>query len=225
MVGSRYRFSGSDFPPATTFLEDLAFLLQAGEHAIEVVLLDSHLRGQLGDGNARLLLDQRQRLCRALASALAPTCASPFGAGCLRARCFGRGSGTCACPGATRTPGPAATCRRPAGVPRGRRRRPSTNAVQRLSGGLKALVLVRQRLELGQPIGDLLALLVKKVGLGHGRVLACKGAARERIPYGGKRPSSPDGLCAGALAACTAWAPARSGDSALRRCAARHREL
>jgi hypothetical protein len=39
--------------PAATFLLQLPFLLQAGEHPVEVVLLDPHLRGQLGDRDAR----------------------------------------------------------------------------------------------------------------------------------------------------------------------------
>jgi hypothetical protein len=37
--------SGALRVPAAAFLLQLAFFLQAGEHAIEVVLLDPHLRG------------------------------------------------------------------------------------------------------------------------------------------------------------------------------------
>ena len=50
----------------------------------------------------------------------------------------------------------------------GRGGRPA-QAVERGDGGLQALVLLHQRLQLAQPIGDLLVLLVEKVG--HVRIL------------------------------------------------------
>ena len=59
--------------PAAALLLYLFFLLQAREHAVEVVLLDTHLGGQLGDRDAGLSLHERQRLGRARAAAFAPS--------------------------------------------------------------------------------------------------------------------------------------------------------
>ena len=48
--------------PAPALLADEALLLEAGEHAVEVVLLDAHLLGDLRDGDAGVRRDQLQRL-------------------------------------------------------------------------------------------------------------------------------------------------------------------
>jgi hypothetical protein len=48
--------------PAAAFLLQPAFLLQAREDAVEVVLLDTHLCGELGDRDTGLALDERQCL-------------------------------------------------------------------------------------------------------------------------------------------------------------------
>ena len=56
--------------PASTLLSDLLFLLEPRQDAVQVVLLDAHLGGELGNRDARLTLHERQRLerraCRCL---------------------------------------------------------------------------------------------------------------------------------------------------------------
>ena len=64
--------------PAPIFLLDLFFRLQTRQHAVQVVLLDSHLRGQLGDRDPGLTLHERQRLGSTCAAAFAPA-GTPFG--------------------------------------------------------------------------------------------------------------------------------------------------
>src|SRR5438105_12276079 len=102
--------------PAAAALTDLAFLLQARQYAVEVVLLDSHLRGELGNGDAGLPFYEGQCLCGTRAAAFAPTRAPAGGwtawfAGCF-ARRFGGGRSFGAHAGAGRASGPATAWRR-----------------------------------------------------------------------------------------------------------------
>ena len=66
-------------PPAPG-LRHLPLLGEAGHHAIEVVLLDAHRLGELGDGDARAGLHQLERLDGAGAGALGPAAAAGAGA-------------------------------------------------------------------------------------------------------------------------------------------------
>jgi hypothetical protein len=59
--------------PAAALLVYLPFLLECRQHAVQVVLLDVHLRRELGDGDSRLTLHERQRLRGARATAFAPS--------------------------------------------------------------------------------------------------------------------------------------------------------
>src|ERR1039458_6020903 len=100
--------------PAPTVLSDLAFLLEAREPPVEVVLLDAHLRREFGDRNSRLTLNEGECFRGARAAAFAPAGAA-FGraaggfAGRFRLarwrclRCCRRAGGR-----APRTSGPAA---------------------------------------------------------------------------------------------------------------------
>jgi len=202
--------------PAASPLGQFPFLLEAGKHAVEVVLLDTHLRRQLGDRDAWLPLHERQRLRCAGAAAFAASgttfpggrggfaatarrTAYFFGArgtahffrtayffGARRTAHFFRARGTayffgarrttdffraawffasrfghraCATDGATRAS--RSTAARSCSGGGGSR---SAYAGQGRSGGLEAVELIHQRLELLQSIGDLSALLVKEVG-------------------------------------------------------------
>ena len=51
--------------PAAPLLAHLAVALEAGEDAVQVVLLDAHALGELGDGDPRLRADELERLRRA----------------------------------------------------------------------------------------------------------------------------------------------------------------
>jgi hypothetical protein len=57
--------------PASAFLGDLPFLFERREHAVQVVLLDAHLCGQLGDRDPGLSLHERVGLRGARAAAFA----------------------------------------------------------------------------------------------------------------------------------------------------------
>ena len=59
--------------PGSASLAELSFLLESGEHAVEIVLLDTHLRRELRDGDAWLSLHERQRLCCARTTTFAPS--------------------------------------------------------------------------------------------------------------------------------------------------------
>jgi hypothetical protein len=62
--------------PGPPLLGDLAFLLEAWKHAVEIVLLDPHLRRELGNRDICLGVHERKRLSGARAAAFAPTGAS-----------------------------------------------------------------------------------------------------------------------------------------------------
>jgi hypothetical protein len=62
--------------PLAALLLDLAFGLEAWQHAIEVVLLDTHLESQLGDSDARFGLDQSNGLSRSDPAALGTSSAT-----------------------------------------------------------------------------------------------------------------------------------------------------
>src|SRR5947207_11716457 len=86
--------------PAAPALCDLAFTFQAGKNAVEVVLLDPHLRGQLGDRDARLPFHEGERFdCAGPApftasSAAASRCAGRFAFGFRRSPRPRRGGGS-----------------------------------------------------------------------------------------------------------------------------------
>jgi hypothetical protein len=122
--------------PAAAALADLAVTFQRRQHAVEVVLLDAHRRGDLTCRDAGPSLHKLERLQRACATApRTPT--TPRA--CARCRCT--------------TTTPATSCwARCARKPR--------------KGCLRCLeltVLVNQRLELPQPCGNLLPLGVQKI--------------------------------------------------------------
>src|SRR3954452_20327154 len=76
--------------PATPRLRDLALLREAGHDAVEVVLLDPHRLGELGDGDPGAGLDEVERLVGARAAAARPAAAARArGLGAARARATG----------------------------------------------------------------------------------------------------------------------------------------
>src|SRR4051812_18481518 len=82
--------------PATPRLRDLAVLGEAGHDAVEVVLLDPHRLGELGDGDPGAGLHQVERLVRARAAAARAAAAAGAGAlGATGARAPRRGGGGC----------------------------------------------------------------------------------------------------------------------------------
>ena len=64
--------------PAATLLGHLFFLLEPGQHAVQVVLLDAHLRGELGNRDARAgparTTVPRRRACRCLCAVRRDVC-------------------------------------------------------------------------------------------------------------------------------------------------------
>jgi hypothetical protein len=145
---------------APASLRDLAFLLQAGQHAVEIVLLDAHPRGQLRDRDARLCGDERQGLGSAGAAALATP---GMATGCGRSSSGGGGRCEAPCGGCPTSPRPARTARPTADWRSARTRGRPTDARQCRGGGLQSVVLVDEWLELDQPVVYLSALLVKKI--------------------------------------------------------------
>ena len=123
-------------PPATR-LRHLALVGEAGHHAVEVVLLDAHRLGELGDGDARAGLHQLERLDGASARSLRAPAAA--GAAALRAGLAGAARGG--------RGGRGSWAR-------------SADSGERLLGGLEAVVLVDQRSQLLQPRRDLLTLFL-----------------------------------------------------------------
>src|SRR3954451_9040419 len=82
--------------PATPALRHLALLGEAGHHAVEVVLLDPHRVGELGDGDPGAGLDEVERLVgagAAAARAAAATAARALRAGGARTARSGRRRG------------------------------------------------------------------------------------------------------------------------------------
>src|ERR1700722_975141 len=104
--------------PTSTLLLDLLFLLETWEYSVQVVLLDTHLGGKLGDRDPRLPADELQSLggTRATALASSRTATGCGGGGCggSRRRCL---SGLCGL-GRTST---ARTCRTALGAARAAR--------------------------------------------------------------------------------------------------------
>src|SRR5688500_6488018 len=119
--------------PPLARLGDLALLLQVRDDAVEVVLLDAHLLGHLGDGDAGPRLAQPERLLGTVARALGPA----------------------ATPGAAR----GLAGRRGALAARGGAVAVGLHAGQCARGGLQAVELVDGRPELLQAGVDLCALL------------------------------------------------------------------
>src|ERR1039458_2790546 len=159
--------------PAATPLLDLALLLQGRENLVEVGPVDTNLLCQLGDGDARLSPHERQGLRGAGAAAFGPSGARTFRDG-GRGRGFGGAAsrasylfGPTNFFGASRFFGPSRGATRFFG---GSRRSSSGGGSRSAhlgecrSGVLEAIVLVHRGLQLLQSIGDLFALVVKKVG-------------------------------------------------------------
>jgi len=145
-----------------------SFLAPSSQYAVEVVLLDAHLGGQLGDRDAGLPGHEGKRLGASLAGARAPAhsaLSSWLGA---RLRCglgCSPGTGRLAL-GTTGTARP--TARRGCG-PRCRRDGSALggpNIGQYLRGDPQLAVLVDQRPELSQPVIYLMALGIKKISHG-----------------------------------------------------------
>ena len=152
--------------PAAPALGDLAFTFKARKNAVEIVLLDPHLCGQLGDRDARLPLYQGERFDRprpapfTASSAAASRRAGRFAFGFCRGRRPGGGCGG----GAffTRTAGTsgAAAAGNRGGDARARR------AADPGQGGrscLEAAILVHGRLKFFKSVAYLAVLLVKEV--------------------------------------------------------------
>src|SRR4051812_37951883 len=116
--------------PATPRLRDLALLREAGHDAVEVVLLDPHRVGELGDGDPGAGLDEVERL---------------VGAGAAAARAAAAGAAR-----ALR----AAGARAPRSGRRGRGLAVVADAGQRLLGCLQALVLLHERTQLLETLRD-----------------------------------------------------------------------
>src|SRR3954454_22554436 len=84
--------------PAPALLADETVLLEAGEHPVQVVLLDPHLLRELGDGDAGLRADQVEGLVGARAGALgAPALARAATAALGRGAARRRGGGGAEC--------------------------------------------------------------------------------------------------------------------------------
>src|SRR6266566_2186928 len=147
--------------PAATALVDLPFLFKTRQHAVQVVLLDAHLRRQLGDRDPGLALHEGESLgCPRATAFTAPRAASArrparFFASRFSGRSGGAG-GFGARARATR-PSWTTTARSRA---RGAR---AAQAGQRGSCGFETVELIHGGLELPQSIGDLSALVVKEV--------------------------------------------------------------
>src|SRR4051794_23997214 len=134
-TGSRWRAPpsspGSRWPrdlrgvlrvPAAALLADHPVLLQRRQHAVQVVLLDAHLVGQLRDRDPGRGAHDGQRLLGARAGALGPAAAAGAGG---RRLAGGGGAGTAWGGGG------------------------GAHAVERLHGGLEAVILLDERFELG----------------------------------------------------------------------------
>ena len=129
--------------PAAVALDDLAVLLEAGQDAVEVVLLDPHRACDLGDRDTWLGLHQLERLQRARAGSARAAAAA--GAARLRVRLRAARRGAAARAGARAAARVGA-------------RKPG----ERGGGRLELTVLLDQRLQLAQPCGDLLTLRLQK---------------------------------------------------------------
>ena len=129
--------------PAAALLAHLARpAASAGEHAVEVVLLDAHRLGDLGDRDAGARAHELERLLGARAAAArAP---APAGA-------------------ATRGAAARGAARARAGATARRALRLTGHALEGRLRGLQPVILVDQGLQLAQPAGDLPALLIQKV--------------------------------------------------------------
>src|SRR4051794_24097925 len=126
--------------PPTPGLRDLAVLGEAGHDSVEVVLLDPHRLGELGDGDPGAGLDEVERLVGA--GAAAARAAAAAAARALRA------AGARAARSGRRRGGAAV----------------GADAGQRLLGRLQALVFLHERTQLLETLRDLLALFLKEVG-------------------------------------------------------------
>src|SRR4051812_2869245 len=131
--------------PAAAFLLDEPVLGQAGKDAVQVVLLDAHLLGDLGNRDPGVALDQRERLGAPRAAALRAPAAA------------GAGAGAAFAPGRAHARGAPAGAAGAAAV-----RAAGVYAVERGGGGLEPLVLVDERPQLLQPRVDLISFLIKE---------------------------------------------------------------
>src|ERR1019366_2607364 len=159
---------GSLRVPAAALLLHLAFMLEPGQYPVEVVLLDAHLGSELGDCDPGLSLHEREGLGGPGAAAFAASCtAFAGGASGFFASSFRRGGGRRArtADRPTRTPRSAAAGGGGSGGGSAGSAR-AAHSGERRRGRLAAVVLVHEGLQLCEPIGDLAALLVKKVSHG-----------------------------------------------------------
>src|SRR3954468_10459778 len=138
--------------PAAPLLADEAVLLERRQDAVEVVLLDAHRLGHLGDRDAGARAHELERLLGARAAAArppAPTARATAGRAPRRAAAAGAG--------AAGAPG-----RRPAARARGRP--PAADAVERGGRRLEAVIFVNEGAKLLQARVDLTLLLFQEIG-------------------------------------------------------------
>src|SRR3954454_19506948 len=137
--------------PAAALLAHEAVLLERGQHAVQVVLLDAHRLGHLGDGDAGARPHELERLLGARAAAARP--AAPAAAA-RAARGAARAGGR-----ARRAP---AACRRAAARRSGGP--PAAHAVERGGRRLEAVKFVNEGAKLLQACVDLTLLLFQEIG-------------------------------------------------------------
>jgi hypothetical protein len=126
--------------PALAIASDLSVRDKLGHHAIEVVGLDAHCRGDLRNRDSRLAADQLERLIRTRVTAAASTRPTGPARSTTTSRCCGRRA-------AARPP-----------------RSPTTTSDKRRAGRLKLGYFL---LELVQALVDVLHGSVDKIGQTH----------------------------------------------------------
>lgn len=151
--------------PAPASLDDRAGLHQRGEQSVKVGGLDPQSRGHFGDRDTWLLGDESERFSGTLPAALRssrPTLTRSLGrlAGLHRRGRLGRLGRRLGTPRTTWT---ATLC---CGWRSGSGAIGCRDASQRLRGGLQMAVLIDKRLQLREPLVDLVALRLKEIGHG-----------------------------------------------------------
>src|SRR3954447_13982437 len=141
--------------PAAALLADEAVLLERGQDAVQVVLLDAHRLGHLGDGDAGARPHQLERLLGARAAAARP--AAPAAAAPAAARAAGGAAGCAGPAGRAPAAGGGAAARRTGGPP-------AAHAVERGGRRLEAVKFVDEGAKLLQARVDLTLLLLQEIG-------------------------------------------------------------
>src|SRR3954447_14657511 len=139
--------------PAAALLADEAVLLERGQDAVQVVLLDAHRLGHLGDGDAGARPHELERLLGARAAAARP--AAPAAAAAARAA--GGAAGGAGPPRRAAAAGGGAAARRRGGPP-------AAHAVERGGRRLEAVIFVNEGAKLLQACVDLTLLLFQEIG-------------------------------------------------------------